>query len=190
MAPSRSDAPSLEALITRANAGDHAALERLYRDHRDWVTGLAYRFTGSRDDALDVLQETFAYFFAKFPGFTLRASLRSFLYPVVKHASIDVLRRRRRLVALDRAQEPIDWVVPSRDGDFERLLARLGPGQREVVRLRFGLGFRLEEIAEALEIPTGTVKSRLHNALKSLRSVLEARDREATSPVRERETRR
>ncbi len=152
---------------------------QLYRDHRDWVTALAYRFTASHDDALDVLQETFAYFFAKFPGFTLRSSIRSFLYPVVKHSSINVIRKRQKLVALDayrHIEVDTEWRFPDASTDMVGLVGRLSEGQREVIRLRFGLGFRLAEIAEALEIPTGTVKSRLHNALKSLRAELERDD--------------
>jgi RNA polymerase sigma-70 factor (ECF subfamily) len=161
-------------LVDRANAGDRRALETLYGDHRDWVTALAYRFTGSPDDALDVLQETYLYFFSKFPGFELRASIRGFLYPVVKHSSITVIRRRRQLVDLEsrrsgEAVTDVGW--HGAEGRFARLVDRLPDGQREVVQLRFALDFRLEEIAEALEIPLGTVKSRLHNALRSLREV-------------------
>jgi len=161
-------------LVDRANAGDRRALEELYDEHRDWVTALAYRFTGSADDALDVLQETYLYFFSKFPGFELRASLRGFLYPVVKHSSITVIRRRRQLVDLEsrrsvEAAGEVGW--HGGEGRFARLTARLPDGQREVVCLRFGLDLRLEEIAEALSIPVGTVKSRLHNALKSLRDL-------------------
>lgn len=179
MADLRAIAADPEELIRRANRGDREALAQLYRDHREWVTALAYRFTASHDDALDVLQETFAYFFAKFPGFSLRSSIRSFLYPVVKHSSINVIRKRRKLVALDtyrHIETDMEWRFPDTSGDLVRLVGRLSEGQRAVVRLRFGLGFRLDEIAEALEIPTGTVKSRLHNALKSLRTELERED--------------
>jgi len=147
------------------------------------VTALAFRFTGSRDDALDVLQETFAYFYAKFPGFTLTSSLRSFLYPVVKHGCIGVLRRRQGVVDLEKYRQEgkldprLEWLpVSETRGDLERLVATLPNGQREVVWLRFGLDFRLDEIAEALEIPVGTVKSRLHNALRFLREQNERED--------------
>lgn len=169
-------------LVARANRGDGDALEALYSEHRDWVTALAYRFTGSRDDALDVLQETFLYVFGKFPGFELTSSMRSFLYPVVKHKSISILRRRKKLVDLQafregRSQDELSW-HPSEPGGvgLNRLVAELPEGHREVVWLRFGLDFRLEEIAQALEIPLGTVKSRLHNALKLLRTSVAGAD--------------
>lgn len=176
MARRRTSSAEERELIARANRGDRAALEQLYRAHREWVTALAFRFTGSRDDALDVLQETFAYFFGKFPGFTLTSSLRSFLYPAVKHGCIGVLRRRQNVVDLETYRQEgklhprLQWLpISETRGDLERLVATLPDGQREVVWLRYGLDFRLDEIAETLAIPVGTVKSRLHNALRSLR---------------------
>jgi RNA polymerase sigma-70 factor, ECF subfamily len=162
--------PEEEArLVARANRGDAEALAALYRAHRDWVAALAYRFTGSAEDARDVAQEAFLYLFGRLP-LTLTVSLRGFLYPVVKHQAISTLRRRKPQAPL---AEDLEWHGAPQEGDFARLLAELPPEQREVVRLRFGLDFALEEIADALAVPLGTVKSRLHNALKLLRSKIE-----------------
>ncbi len=167
-----------QALVRRANRGDRSALVEMYHLHRDWVLGLAFRMSGNREDALDIAQETFTYLFTKFPGFELRASLRSVLYPAIKHRAIDFGRRRARVVALDdyrrRSGEPLSAGTPTQD--FERLLGQLDELHREVVRLRFALGFRLDEIAAAMDIPLGTVKSRLHNGLKTLRRNLERAD--------------
>jgi len=173
-----SQEPSDRDLVARANQGDAAALEELYRRHRDWVVGLAWRFTGNEDDALDILQETFTYFFQQFPGFQLTGAMRSYLFPVVKHRCISLFRKRKKVVSLETARERgVEAAVELRwepaTGDYARLLQRLPEQQREVVQLRFGLGFKLNEIAEALDIALGTVKSRLHNALKSLRISLE-----------------
>jgi len=155
------------ALVARGNRGDAGALEALYRAYSHWVLALARRFTGNPDDALDVLQDTFISFFARFPGFKLTSTLRSYLYPVVKHHAIDVVRRRRRLVV--DAEIELGFCLPGEaSGDFARLLACLSAEHRDVAALRFGLDFKLEEIAAALQIPLGTVKSRLHNALKGL----------------------
>ena len=60
-----------QELIELVNEGDADAFEVLYRRYRDWVYHLAWRFTGSRQDALDVLQETFTYLLGKFPGLVL-----------------------------------------------------------------------------------------------------------------------
>lgn len=167
------DRQSDEQLIACANSGDAEAFEALYARYRDWVVGLAYRFTRNRDDALDVLQETFIYFFGKFPGFELTAQLKTFLYPAVKNLSIRRRRKAGRFTGLGDAEEAIP-AKPSENAEAARselaaLLESLPEGEREVLLLRFVDGLKLEEISQALEIPLGTVKSRLHNALGRLR---------------------
>src|SRR5690348_6654700 len=87
------DARSDLELVAAINDGDAAAFEVLYLRYRDWVAGLAYRFTGDSDTALDVLQETFLYFLKKFPGFRLTANLKTFLYPAVRNLSIAARRK-------------------------------------------------------------------------------------------------
>ncbi len=148
-------------LIRAFQQGDRGAFDELYLRYRDWVNSLAYRFTGNREDTLDVLQETFAYFFRKLPEFELRAQLRTFLYPVVKHLAI----KRRRPPAVPLAEPAID--PPSEHA--EDLLAGLPEDQREIVWLRIVDGLDLAQIAGILQIPLGTVKSRLHAALSYLR---------------------
>src|SRR5688572_3231403 len=99
------DGRSDEALIDAVNHGDTAAFEALYYRYRDWVAHMAYRFTGDRDLALDVLQETFLYFSRKFPGFRLTAKLTTFLYPAVRNYSIAARRKKERYVSLDETTE-------------------------------------------------------------------------------------
>jgi RNA polymerase sigma-70 factor (ECF subfamily) len=164
------------SLIARANRGDAAAFEALYRRYRDWVLQLAYRVSGDRDDALDVLQETFEYLFGKFPGFTLRAELKTFLYPVVRHRCLDRLRRRRPTVDIDSLVDTLPAAPAADSGDLQRLVQDLPAAQREVLLLRFIDDFSLAQIATALDIPLGTVKSRLHNALRAMRKKTETTD--------------
>jgi RNA polymerase sigma-70 factor (ECF subfamily) len=161
------------ALIERANRGDDDAFAALYHRYRDWVAALAYRFTGNRDDALDVLQEVFAYFFGKFPGFELTASLKTFLYPATKHISLTRLRQRRPNVDIDTvAGELVAAEHSPLRADLDRALRAMPPLQREILLLRFADDLSLQQIAEALEIPLGTAKSRLHNALEAMRQAL------------------
>ena len=170
--PTSDEAPTDTELVQRANAGDARAFDVLYERHRDWVVGLAYRFTRHRDDALDVLQETFRYFFGKFPGFELRAQLRTFLYPVIRNHSIGLARKKRPHLPGDEVVAGAAGVREERGDSREELaacLGRLPEGQREVLLLRFVDDLSLQEIADWLRIPQGTVKSRLHNALKTLR---------------------
>jgi RNA polymerase sigma-70 factor (ECF subfamily) len=172
--PGQPDARSDAQLVRALNAGDATAFDAIYYRHRDWVVRLARRFTGHDDDALDVLQETFSYLFRKFPGFVLTASMTTFLYPVVKNLSIAARRKRNRLAQLpdDSPPDPPAPHAPDHDKQREELaavLAALPEAQREALLLRFVDGFSLQEIAEALGVPEGTVKSRLHNAIATLR---------------------
>ena len=161
------DSRSDETLIAAVNHGDTAAFEVLYYRYRDWVAHMAFRFTGDRDLALDVLQETFLYFSKKFPGFQLTAKVTTFLYPAVRNYSITARRKGERFVLEETipesaaAEKPQDTI-----GD---LISALPEEQQEVLLLRFVDGMSMEEIAAALRIPAGTVKSRLHYAIKTLR---------------------
>jgi len=150
--------------------GDVQAFERFYGRHREWVVSVALRFTGNREDALDVLQEAFTYFLRKLATFELRSRARTFLYPVVKHLALSRRRSAARTVSLDDARvEPTREAPEESTEGITALIDRLPEGQQEVVWLRFVDGLDLKEIAEALEIPLGTVKSRLNAALESLR---------------------
>ena len=163
-----------QQLIAAINAGDAAAFEILYLRYRDWVVGLAYRFAGSEDLALDVLQETFLYFLKKFPGFRLTANLKTFLYPAIKNLSIAARRKAVRYQSTEIEQQFIEQIPTAGEpanarNDLAAALANLSEDHREVLLLRFVDGLALAEIAEAVEIPLGTVKSRLHNAIEILR---------------------
>jgi RNA polymerase sigma-70 factor (ECF subfamily) len=168
------DPRSDQDLIAAANAGDGSAFEALYNRYKDWVVSLAMRLTGDSDQALDVLQETFIYLLSKFPGFVLTSRLTTFLYPAVKNIAIHLRRKRDRL-KIDAADQlsalpaPAPAAAPAADADLVAVVAALPETHREVVLMRFVDGLSLEEIAHALAIPTGTVKSRLHNALAALR---------------------
>ena len=163
-----------DALVEAANRGDDTAFAALYSRYRDWVVHLALRYTRNETDALDVLQETFVYLLRKLPNLRLTARMTTFLYPVVKHLSIALLQKKRRHVSDDeilaaQAAEATEDVEGTR-AELATVLAFLPAGQLEVVLLRFVDGFALQEIAEALDIPLGTVKSRLHHALNAIRS--------------------
>ncbi len=159
-------------LIAAINDGDAEAFEALYRRYRDWVAALARRFAGNETDALDVLQDTFAYVLRKFPGFRLTASFTTFLYPVVRNLSIAASRKRGRFASGDAQLDQVPAAPANRPdlGDLGIVLATLSDVHREVLLMRFVDDLSLEEIASALRIPAGTVKSRLHNALETLRS--------------------
>ena len=172
------DRRSDEELIGVCNVGDAPeaarAFEALYRRHRDFVLRVARRFTRDRELALDALQETFAYLLNKFPpagsGLTLTARLPTLLYPAAKNAAITAARKARRAAGAGDAElDELPAEVPPDAAPIDAALTALSPERREVVTLRFVDDLSLAEIAVALDVPLGTVKSRLHLALKELR---------------------
>jgi RNA polymerase sigma-70 factor (ECF subfamily) len=100
--------------------------------------------------------------------------MTTFLYPVVKNLSIAARKKRARMGSTDAAELPDPPAPESADPATERaelsaVLAGLPEMHREVLLMRFVDGMSLQEIAEALDIPEGTVKSRIHNAIATLR---------------------
>ena len=173
-------------LVEICNSGGRkdaeAAFGLLYRRHRDYVTRVALRFSSDREIAADTLQETFLYLLRKFPptgeGLVLTARLRSLLYPVAKNLTLTALKRRRRNerhagIEPDQLPDPRSLDPPREN--LAMIMDGLSSAHREVLQLRFVDGMRLNEIAEALEIPPGTVKSRLHFAIRKLRERLGTR---------------
>ena len=164
-----------QELISGINAGSEQAFELLYHRHRDWVFRMACRLTGAQHLADDVLQETFRYFLGKFPGFELRCELRTFLYPAIRNLSLAALRTSRRFVGGDTGAAVLDQIAapaetPAATDDLHQIIANLSADHREVLLLRFVDGMTLPEISTLTAIPLGTVKSRLHHALATLRA--------------------
>ena len=169
------DARSDLELIAAINRGDAAAFEILYFRYRNWVLSLAHRFTSDSDAALDVMQETFLYLLRKFPGFRLTSNLKTFLYPAVRNLSIAARRKAQRYQATEAELEaientPAQTSAPASSSELQIVLSALSEEHRETILLRFVDGLTLAEIAEAMGTPLGTVKSRLHVALQTLRT--------------------
>ena len=173
----RTDAELVQAL----NGGDAGAFDVLYFRHRDWAMRLALRFTGHHDDALDVLQETFAYFARKFPRFQLTAALTTFLYPAIRNFSVAARRKRQRSATdasetLSLVPEPL-WTESADRNELTQALASLSDDHREILLMRFVDDMTQPEIATVLNIPLGTVKSRLHHAVQAVKQSPETLDR-------------
>jgi len=160
-----------DELLDLAGKGDVQAFESLYRRHRDWVYRLAWRFTGNEADALDVLQETFAYLLRKLPSLRLTAAMTTFLYPVVKHLSLNLRRKQAPGTADEEllAALPAPAKAETSRAELAAALATLTADQQEVILMRFVDDMGLEEIAQVLKMPLNTIKSRLYRALDALR---------------------
>ena len=161
-----------QALVAAINGGDSQAFTVLYHRYKDWVHGLAYRMTGHHDDALDVVQETFAYVARKFPGLELTAKMTTFLYPAVRNLSVAARKKRQRHTS---SADEMNLLVETENQtpdheEFSSALRDLSDAHREILLMRFVDDMTQPEIAEALDIKLGTVKSRLHHAVNSVKN--------------------
>lgn len=160
-----------QQLVESLNAGSEPAFADLYERYESWVMNLAFRFTGNHDDALDVLQETFAYLVRKVPHLQLTAKMTTFLYPAVRNLSIAANKKRRRSVSSEVLLDVHcgDSEDRSTADEFQELLQLLSSDHREILLMRFVDEMTQPEIAQSLKIPLGTVKSRLHHAVASVK---------------------
>jgi RNA polymerase sigma-70 factor (ECF subfamily) len=169
--------------VAAGNRGDAAALAMLYERYRAWALRVAWRFAGETHAAQDVVQDAFLYWLRQFPGFRLSGRLSTYLYPIVKHGALAWRRRQGRGAADEEAlaalvapesssPSPAGASLSTSDAPgpaLRALVARLPAAQQEVLLMCYVDDLTLAEIAAALAVPLGTVKSRLHAALAALR---------------------
>ena len=172
------------AWMDRLAGGDLGALDRLYEQYGAMAFSIAYRITGDRSAAEDVVQDAFLGAWrnaGRYAG--ARGSVRTWLLSIVHHRAIDAIRRRRPTVELPdpEAVLPETLTLPDAWGDVElRLdreavqvaLARISDVQREAIELAYFGGLTQTEIAERTGVPLGTVKGRLRLGLQGLRAAL------------------
>jgi RNA polymerase sigma-70 factor (ECF subfamily) len=169
------------SLIQKAVEQDEAAWEALMRAHQEAVFRLAYLFTGDTHDAEDVTQEAFIRAFRHIGQFEAGRAFRPWVLSIAANLARNRLRGiSRYLAALQRLarRDPtfISATTPNAPGEGRALwqdVRCLSLDDQQVIYLRYFLDLSEAETAAALQIPPGTVKSRLHRALKRLRAALE-----------------
>jgi len=174
------DRPSSEAELTRAAAqGDVAAFSELVRRHRPRVLRTAYGILGSTQEAEDVAQEVFIKVWNSLSRYHGQGAFASWLYRIAVNTSIDALRRRRDDLPLDELQSvgeerPEESVLRRAERGRVRLAVRsLPPACRAALVLREYEQLSYKEIAEVLQVPIGTVMSRLHYGRQTLKKMLD-----------------
>ena len=175
-----------EGLVDAARGGDRAALDALLRRHHDRVFALCRRMTGNDADAHDATQEALIAVVRGLPRFDGRARFTTWLHRVATNACLDELRRRGRRPVPGLADErdpehaaplsdptaevPLDLVAERTAVD--EALAQLSPEFRAAVVLRDLCDLDYAEIAAALDVPPGTVRSRIARARSQLAALL------------------
>src|SRR5262245_47345074 len=164
--------------IERARRGDAEAFRVLVDRHRDRAYGLALRIVRSPADAEEVTQDAFVRAWLALPGFRGEARFSTWLHRIVVRRALDraeVLARRRAREETVEAIEDRPALPETGRADteearvLERLIARLPEKQQVVVTLFYHQDRSIEQVAETLGLPTGTVKTHLSRARAALR---------------------
>jgi RNA polymerase sigma-70 factor (ECF subfamily) len=182
----------VDLLVEAFREGKPGAFDAIVRTHQDRVYAFCLRMLADREDALDVAQEVFLSAYRNLAGFRGEASLSTWLLRIAANRSLNRIRQRAT-----RAAREVMSIEPQGDGDapfqppgreedrpdrmlesretrkiLEAAIANLDEDARMLVLLSDVEGLSYEELSEAVGIPLGTVKSKLHRARMALRKML------------------
>lgn len=187
-----------EELVARATAGDQDAFNQLVKRWERPIFALAYRTLGREEEARDVVQDAFLRAYRGLKGFKGEAKFSSWLYRITLNLCRDWVRKERRapvsqppegVDAVDLADEQaaptesVEDLVARREmsAAVQLAMAELPEEQRTAIMLKEYHGLTFQEIAEMLDCPLSTVKTRLYQGLSVLRRRLERQQAEVTS---------
>ena len=194
----RQEADADLEIVRQVQAGDVAAFDRLITKYRERVYGIVYNMTSSREDAADLTQDAFIKAFQSIHRFGGQSSFFTWLYRITVNLCRDWIRRERRapLVAVPEGVDPTD-LADERASPIEsvedlvarremsaavaKVMAELPEEQRAAILLKEYHGLTFQEIADMLDCPLSTVKTRLYQGLSVLRRRLERRQAEEAS---------
>lgn len=179
-------------LIERAQRGDSSAFDALIRKHERRAYQYAFRLTSNPEEAADVVSDAFVRVYSALHNFKGQSAFTTWLYRILTNCFLDMRKKEKSRQALsleatmrteegemerqieDDGPTPLDEAERSeRDRVVERAVAVLPEYQKAMIVMYHGEGLAYEEIAEALDLPIGTVKSRLNRARLSMREILE-----------------
>lgn len=172
-------------LIDACLCGDSASFGELVRKYQDRLFHTMRHVVSSREEAEDVVQEAFVQAFVKLASFKRNSAFYTWLYRIAFNTAISRGRRKRPEASVDAArervgEEPMDDTEDAaervlrqeRAGQVQQALTELSDEHRAILVLREMEGLCYEEIAEVLDLPVGTVRSRLHRARSQMREEL------------------
>lgn len=172
-------------LIQAALQGQSSAFGRLVQKYQDRLFNAMVHMLGDAEDARDTVQDAFVQAFVKLETFQQTAAFYTWLYRIAFNSAISRRRRSRPVESLDRnretsGDEPADAAAgdplesQERAAQVRQALSQVSPEHRQILVLRDIDDLSYEEIGEVLQLPVGTVRSRLHRARLQLKELLQS----------------
>lgn len=179
-----------KSLIEGALRGEQKSYEALFLSSKDKAFSICIKLLGNREDALDAMQNGYIKAFRSLSGFKMEAGFDTWLYRIMINSSNDILRKRRDTILFselenegEKSENPLEKLAAEEEGPEEQVerkelcghieacLSSIAEEYRKILILRDSEGFSYEDIAEMLDIPIGTVKSRISRARQEFRSI-------------------
>ena len=167
-----------QQLVALSRQGDSAAFETLLNRYRDGIYKLYLNRTGGKkDDADDLLQETFIKVYINLHRYNAAYTFGQWVYTIARNTFVDYIRRRQDGLPIDEHFAAPASSAPTPEERFinlqqrtqiEHYLERLTPRYRQLIRMRFFEEYSYEEIAAKLSLPLGTVKTQIHRAREQM----------------------
>lgn len=161
-------------LTIAAQKGDAEAFAALMEMHQSRLYRIAYAYLHNEGDALEAIQESTYRAYRKLKKLKEPSYFATWLIRILLNYCADERKRKSRFSHVTEIHEPSSWDRPA-DPDLAAAVSALDRDCKQIIILSYFEGFSLTEVADILEIPAGTVKSRLHRALGQLRDQLETK---------------
>jgi RNA polymerase sigma-70 factor, ECF subfamily len=166
-------------LIKEAKRGDHRAFGQLFKENYPFLVKYLIKVTMNPDTAQDLAQETMMKCMEKIQLFNGQSKFSSWLISIATNLYIDQMRKKKReqnWIGKEQTFRKLKWHLESHNEEWNDALSALGKLSddfRIPIILKHYYGYSYDEIAEMLKIPVGTVKSRIHNGITSVRRELQ-----------------
>lgn len=188
-------------LIIQSKSGDIQSFETLIKGYQKMAYNVAYRIMGNEEDAKDMTQEALIKVYKNLKGFRMDSSFSTWMYRIVMNTCKDELRKKKmKVISID---QPIttddgqmhmeiedkglkpDEIVESRETQKEvhEALQAVSETNRVVVVLRDIKGFSYSEISEIIDVPVGTIKSRINRGRQELKNILMNKRKQSINEV-------
>lgn len=169
-----------KALLKRLKEGDRDAITEVIEDNQRSIFALAYRFTGNREDAKDITQETFMKAIKNIKSFRGDSEISTWLYAIASNLLRDKARKNKGFETTTLDEEIIadnpspleQYEMKERKSIVRKALKSLPPEMRTAFLLRFESGLKIAEIAKATGKSEGTIKAQIHDALSRVRKIM------------------